>query len=161
MNAIDQGFERHLSKLSQALQRFRGERALVAAVLALTRELGVRLAFVAERQLPQAHVLAMADRDNLQQPYFYDHERTPCRGVMLGEVVSIPCDVSLHYPAERGLDAYLGVPLPSSQGEVLGVLALMDERPLAEPAALQTLLEALAPRLAAELECVQLRRQGG
>lgn len=158
MGKPEHSFEHHLSILSRALQRFRGERALVATVLALTRELGVRFAFVAEKQLPQAQVLAMADRDNLKQPYFYDHERTPCRGVMLGEVVSIPCQVSDLYPSETGLEAYLGVPLPGSQGEVLGVLALMDERPLAQTEALQALLEALAPRIAAELECVQLRR---
>ncbi len=161
MSAHDATFERHIGKLTSALQRFRGERALVAAVLALTRELGVRIAFVAERQVQQAHVLAMADRDNLQQPYFYDHERTPCRGVLKGSTVTIACNVSELYPDEAGLDAYLGVPLSDSRGQVVGVLALMDEVPLADAGGLQRLLEAFAPRMAAELECVQLRRTAG
>lgn len=161
MSSNGHDFTQHLSKISQALQRFRGERALVAAVLALTRQVGVRMAFVAERQRPQAHVLAMADRDDLQQPYYYDPERTPCRGVLHGEVVSIPCQVSAFFPGEAGMEAYLGVPLPGSHGEVLGVLALMDDRPLAEPAAVQALLEVLAPRVAAELECIQLGRKPG
>ena len=40
----------HLLALLNALTPFRGGKCLAATVLALTRELGVRLAFVAERR---------------------------------------------------------------------------------------------------------------
>lgn len=145
----------HVLALVNALMPFRGGKCLAAAVLALTRQLDVRLAFITERREPQAHALALADRQNLQQPFFYDHKTTPCRAVLEGEVVSVPCNVAELYPGQDGFQSYLGVPLKNEQGVTIGLLAIMDDKPFQDEKLLREVLLPLAPRIAAELECVR------
>lgn len=154
----DPGADALLAQWMRTLAPYRGDRFLAACVLALTRALAVRIAFIAEKREPQAHALAFADRENTRQPFFYDHRRTPCRAVLAGEVVSVPCNVAELYPGEKGMEAYLGLPLSGSDGRVIGLVAVMDDQPFAAPERLRTRLEPLAPRIAAELECVLARR---
>ena len=147
-----------LAGLARSLAPYRGDKFLAACVLALTRALGVRIAFVAENREPQAHALAFADRDNMRQPFFYDHHRAPCRAVLAGQVISVPCNVAELYPGEKGMQAYLGVPMFDAQAKVIGLLAIMDDRAFVDESPLRAVLTAWAPRVAAELECVQLLR---
>ncbi|WP_374349919.1 GAF domain-containing protein [Chitinimonas sp.] len=149
----------HQVKLLQAIAPFRGEKCLAAMVLALTRELDVKLAMITEKRQPQAHALALADRDNLQKPFFYDHGTTPCRTVLDGESLQIPCNLSGLYPIDAQLEAYIGVPLAGSDGSVLGLLAVMDEQSISDTESIYRVLQPLAPRIAAELECIQARRR--
>lgn len=148
----------HLTTLLQATGKFRGDKSLAAFVLSLTREFSTRLAFITEKRIPQAHALAMADREDLKQPVYYDHRQTPCRAVLDGEVVSVPCNVADIYPGHAGLQSYLGVPLFDTTGQVIGLVAVMDERPFEDLEGIKQVLVLLAPRIAAELECVRLTR---
>ncbi|MEN9451531.1 MAG: hypothetical protein RLZZ369_590 [Pseudomonadota bacterium] len=146
----------HLLALLNALAPFRGGKCLAATVLALTRELGVRLAFVAERRGDMAHALAMADRQDLKQPFFYDPKPQPCRAVLNGEVLSVPCNVSQLYAGNEGFQSYFGVPLKNEQGQVIGLLAVMDVHPFDREKVISDVLMPLAPRIAAELECAAI-----
>lgn len=130
-------------------------------MLALTTELQVRYAFVSERMVHDARALVMADRKNLQQPFSYQHDApsSPCRTVYAGEVLALPCDVSKRFPGEEA-EAYVGVPLKSAAGDVIGVLAVLHDQalPVARLEPVTWTLRAMAPRVAAELECMRLAR---
>ena len=146
----------HLLALINALAPFRGGKCLAATVLALTRELGVRLAFVAERRGDMAHALAMADRQDLKQPFFYDPKPQPCRAVLNGEVLSVPCNVNQLYTGNEGFQSYFGVPLKNEQGQVIGVLAVMEVHPFDREKVINDGWMAVSPRIVAELECAAI-----
>ncbi|MGE0455260.1 MAG: GAF domain-containing protein [Vicinamibacteria bacterium] len=83
---------------------------------------------------------------------------TPCEEVVRGGVcVFHPESVRALFPADEDLsrlhaESYLGVPLTSSRGELLGHLALIHDARLARPEEKRWLLELVAERAAGELE---------
>src|SRR5262249_16499182 len=82
---------------------------------------------------------------------------TPCEEVVSGNLCHHPRGVSGKFPedkplAEMGIASYLGVPLRSADGEVLGHLAGFDERPLPEDPRRLFIFRIFAVRAAAELE---------
>lgn len=56
------------------------------------------------------------------------------------------------FPIEVGMASYLGVPIISTSGTILGHLVIIDEKPMKYGAADQPILEIFAQRAAAEIE---------
>ena len=81
----------------------------------------------------------------------YDLRLAPCRSVFGGQSITIPCNLSELYPGQVGMTAYCGVPLLGDKGAVLGVLALLSDKPFPHPATDQV-LAAFAVRSAQALE---------
>ena len=50
------------------------------------------------------------------------------------------------------IESYIGTPLSDSTGRILGLMALMDSRPLKNPALAESMLSIFAVRASAELE---------
>ena len=87
----------------------------------------------------------------------YDLKGTPCHEVMRS---AAPCIVRAnaqarfpedHHLIALGAQSYLGLPLLSTGGEVLGVLAVLDVRPVNEEEAPLSILRIFASRAVAEL----------
>jgi len=82
---------------------------------------------------------------------------TPCENVV-GQTVCIYSEgVQALFPKDKVLvdmkaESYAGIPLWSSEGKALGLIALIDEQPLEKPELVQTLLRVVAARAGAELE---------
>lgn len=143
-----------LLRVSEITADFRGSRYMQALVMALTRSLQVRFAMVSVRRegVEHAQVLAMADGEDMREPYRYSTENLPCRSVLNGEPVGVPCNVMEFFPGAADLEAYVGYPLRERDGTVAGILAVMDPKPMQRTKEVQRLLRALAGRVAAELE---------
>jgi PAS domain S-box-containing protein len=60
--------------------------------------------------------------------------------------------------SEMGAESYAGLPLWDSSGHSIGLIAIMDSRPLSEQAQIFHLLQFMAPRAVAELERVRSER---
>lgn len=87
----------------------------------------------------------------------YDLKGTPCEKVVMGEVCIFPRDVKKLFPADRilsemGVESYLGIPLLDRSGRPLGLLAVLDDKPMPDEFSKRTLLEIFAQRAGLEIE---------
>ncbi|WP_052049617.1 response regulator [Leptolyngbya sp. KIOST-1] len=122
--------------------------------------LQVRNAIVTQRlQENPGRVSALAFWQNgrLGDRVEYDLAGTPCERVVAGEVVYIPQRVQALFPDDRELEAiqatsFLGIPLVDAAGQVIGHLAVIDDKPMVEDHTRELILRIFAARAAAELE---------
>ncbi|MGG6239437.1 response regulator [Nodosilinea sp. AN01ver1] len=122
--------------------------------------LQVRNAIVTQR-LPsepaRVSTLALWRDGRLGDRVEYDLAGTPCERVVVGGVVYVPHRVQALYPDDPKLAAlqatsYLGIPLVDAIGEVIGHLAVIDDKPMVEDHTRELILRIFAARAAAELE---------
>lgn len=124
--------------------------------------LQVRNAFVTEcvnRSLTRVRTLAFVQGRTFVENIEYDLAGTPCAGVMDGAICYYPEQLSTFFPAEHELASYLGVPCYDSRGNLLGHLAVLNDKPLHCAAQDLAILELFAARAGAELERKQARER--
>ena len=125
----------------------------------LALALRVRHAFLSEclpepdRVRTLAFWKAGAFTDNLE----YDVTATVCGLVLGGKVAVFPADVQRLFPEDRDLaeldaQSYLGVPVLDSGGQVIGHLAVLDDKPFDEVERAVPVLRVFAARAGAEME---------
>ncbi len=82
---------------------------------------------------------------------------TPCETVWAEGQVCVTANVAAVYPEDKsltelGLDSYIGVRLDTASGERVGVMWVIDEKPIEDPEPIRLALERYRTRLAAEVE---------
>jgi len=87
----------------------------------------------------------------------YALKGTPCENVMGRRLCVYSQGVRQLFPedtllAEMGVESYIGIPLWDSSGRPIGLIALMDSKPLPDTTSATQLLQLVAIRAAAELE---------
>jgi PAS domain S-box-containing protein len=125
----------------------------------LASALGVPFAAISEFAGVSTRVrtLAFWARGRLQENFEYDLAGTPCEEVLRGELCHYPAGVMDRFPRAKplvqlGIQSYLGAPLLDGAGNVLGLLAVFDERPLAVQTRHLYVLRVFAARVSAVLE---------
>jgi len=86
----------------------------------------------------------------------YSLEHTPCENVMAGGLCCYPMDVQQQFPEDALLtdmqvESYIGLPLWDSTGKVIGLIAVMDGKPMRDELAVTSILQLVATSAAAEL----------
>ncbi len=126
----------------------------------LAQTLQVPMVFIAERMeetYPIVHGLAFWHEDRLKPKFEYDCFEGPCEKVFNGHPVYFPLGVQELFPKNPtvkalNIEGYCGTPLFNSEGEVVGNLAIMDQKPLSMNAQDRSLLQVFASRAGTELE---------
>jgi formate hydrogenlyase transcriptional activator len=152
--------------LVEGTARTTGEGFFQSLLRHLAVAIDVSHAFVAEFTdvKTRVHTLAYWADGRLQDNIEFDLAGTPCEDVVRGSLCHHPAEVWRVFPLDvplkdMGIESYLGVPLCDDAGEVLGHLAVFDERAMPpEPRRLFT-FRIFAARAAAELERLQNERQ--
>jgi len=129
------------------------------AVQHLARALDVRCALVTERkdpESPRVRALAWWCDENRTDPLEYDVTGTPCEQVFEGNLVFHARDIRQNYPndewlAEFKAESYLGIPLRSASDQVIGHLAVVDDRPMSDDLRHRTVLQIFASWTGSEL----------
>ncbi len=80
----------------------------------------------------------------------------PCQDVLTGKLCHYPADLWKKFPKEHGFESYLGVPLQDTEGNILGHLAVFDERPMPKEPRLLYVFKIFAARAAAELNRIRV-----
>jgi PAS domain S-box-containing protein len=85
---------------------------------------------------------------------------TPCAGVLTEGLCTYPGNIQQLFPldamlVDAGAESYAGVPLWSSQGERIGLVAVMGQQPFQQPELVNAMLQIVAVRTAHELERIQ------
>ena len=142
-----------------------GDDFFTSLVLALTGSLEVDYALVAEvvDDGKRAHVIAGASGGQVMEPVEYELAGTPCADVLHSDICWHVQGVQREFPRDRmlvemGADGYAGVPLRDSTGNPIGLLAVLHKSRLPVYGHLQSALQIVAVRAAAELERRQRER---
>src|SRR5262245_49954807 len=126
----------------------------------LASGLGARYAFVTEcGENPKGRLRTRAvwSAGALDKNFEYDAAQTPCQQVLDG-TVSYHCrDLQRLFPQDRvlidlGVESYLGIPLVNGAGRVIGLLSVLDDKPMDDPPRGLSVLRVFASRAGAELE---------
>lgn len=106
----------------------------------------------------RAKTLAVWSSGEMLDNFEYDLLGTPCAEVCTHRQSCVfPSKVQESFPEDQDLvdmqaESYLGAPVFDSQGEVVGMLTVLDNRPMTEVPHRQQVLEVFANRAGAEME---------
>jgi len=135
-----------------------GEGFFRSLVQHLAAALGIRYVFVGRlADSESVDTIAVWAADAHAEDFSYALAGTPCETVVGKTLCVYPAGVAAAFPddellAEMAVESYIGMPLFSSAGEPLGLLVVMDDRPMEETAVGESILKIFASRAAAELE---------
>jgi len=136
-----------------------GERFFEALVENLARALDTKHAWITEyhADLRRLKALAFWVDGELLPDFEVDIDGTPCEAVIdKAKLVFYPDNIRLLFPRSEklkdlGAVSYMGVPLMDLNGSILGHMAAIDDRPMAEEPKRVALFQVFAARAAAEL----------
>ncbi len=157
--------EELLRTLVEGTASVTGEGFFNSLVRHLSAALEVPYAFVTECVgQTRARTLAFWKRDGFAENFEYDVAQTPCRDVLRGDPQRYPEGVQALFPKDQDLEAlgaesYLGIPVLDSSGQVVGHLAILDDKPMADDAGAMAVLKVFAARAGAELRRLQAERE--
>ncbi len=158
-----QSAEKTLRAITEGTAAVTGSDFLYALVRHVAAALSVRYAFVAECAAGasgKARVRAFWSTSNFGVNFEYDVAATPCARVLGGAVSYYCAAVQGLFPDDHdlrdlGAESYAGLPLVASSGEIIGHLAILDDRPMDDPPPGLPVLRVFAARAAAELERIR------
>src|SRR5262245_1628726 len=126
--------------------------------------LGARYAFVAETVSElESRSLAYWEGSGFGEGFSYRFPGTPCQRVAQGHVCATPSRLQQLFPEDLwlqqiGVDSYIGVPMKTHDGKVLGHIAVLHTEPMQVSAEQLAALQIFAARGCAELARVQADR---
>jgi Nif-specific regulatory protein len=125
----------------------------------LASALEVRYAFVTQCSVDKtiARMLAFWKAGEFVEDVAYDPNVAPCRNVLKGQVALYQRNVQELFPEDTdlvdlGAESYLGLPMINVSGQVIGHLAVLDDKPMRESPQQVRVLRIFAARAAAELD---------
>ena len=155
-----------LRAIVEGTARSTGDVFFKSLVRHLADALGVSYAFVAEFAgvATRVRTLAYWGKGRLRENVEFELAGTPCEDVVRGNLCHHPLGVQAKFPRDRGLvelaiESYLGVPLLDVEGNVLGHLAVFDERPMPPEPRRLFIFRIFATRAAVELERLRVEQR--
>ena len=155
-----------LRAIVEGTARSTGEVFFESLVRHLAPTIGVNHAFVAEFAGVATRVRTLANWGNgeILPNVEYDLAGTPCEDVVRGGLCHHPLGVHAKFPLgpdlkDLGIESYLGVPLLDGEGNVLGHLAVFDERPMPSEPRKLFIFRIFAARAAVELERLRVEKR--
>jgi GAF domain-containing protein len=136
-----------------------GEQFFYALVKQLASVLGVRYAFISEftAHHDRVRTLAFWQGEGFCENIEYHLVGTPCEQVLRGEICHYPKGVQGFFPQDHSLkdlraESYLALPLSTPHREVLGHLAVLDDKPMPLKPYDLPIFKIFSARAGAELE---------
>ncbi|MBI5029873.1 MAG: PAS domain S-box protein [Chloroflexi bacterium] len=142
------------------------EEFLPALVQYLGQTFGTEYVAV-DRILPDAEVaetVALYAKGQIVPNIQYELKGTPCENVAGKNLCYYSHDVQKLFPEDTLLvdmqaDSYIGIPLWSAEGKPIGLIAILDSKPITKPTSITDVLQIVATRAAAELERKQIEQE--
>jgi formate hydrogenlyase transcriptional activator len=158
--------EEMLREVTEGTATTLGEGFFRSLVQHLASALRVRYAFVTEcrEARTRARSLAFWSGDGIADNFEYEVADTPCKGVFEGGLCYYPRGVQRAFPKDLDLvslkaESYLGAPMVDAAGQVIGHIAVLDERPMEDDRWAASVLSIFSARAGAELERLHAERE--
>lgn len=158
--------EETLRNIVEGVSARTGENFLKSLVEYLATSLQVKYALIgqllAETPYKMMTLFIVSDHQLLLENFEYDLRNTPCEKLLTGNTpcCSYPQHVQEMFPdnpllVKLGIDSCVGTPLFNANGKVVGLMAIMDDKPLSHSQLVESMLQIFAARASAELERLQ------
>lgn len=126
-----------------------------------------RYVFIAEfapGKTERVRTVAAWANGELVENFEYDLSDSPCANVVQSSYCFYPCNIQQEFPrdkllVEMGAESYMGIPITSTSGQVVGLLAVLESRPVVEHPEMRPMLEIFAARIASEFERNQIENE--
>ena len=154
--------ENRLRAIVEGTAQATGRDFFTSMVKHLANALPVKIAFATECanvEKTRARIIAFWDGKGFMEDQEYDVKNTTCERVYEGETCFYSTELQKLFPLEEALvslngQSYIGIPIKSSAGELIGHLAVIDDMPMDEARGMDV-LKIFAARAGAELERMQ------
>jgi hypothetical protein len=114
---------------------------------------GALITECADHPATRLRILAFWCDGSFLDDFEYDLAGTACEEVICNDApFFVATGVGERYPKEAGWQAYLGLPIRSGAGEVLGHLALVDRRKMSAEVLQMPIYQSFIARAASEIE---------
>jgi signal transduction histidine kinase len=136
-------------------------------VRSLAKALGVRYAFISEcMDAPPTRVRSFAfwQGNEFGEEFEYNLQGTPCEQIVGNSSYQcFPSQLQALFPEDQDImdmaaQSYAGIPLLTSTGQLLGHLAVLDDKQMESNERNQAILEIFAARAGAEMERLQIEK---
>jgi PAS domain S-box-containing protein len=124
----------------------------------LAKSLQVKYAFIGQLREPNKIKTLFFVADNqLVDNMEYEVRHTPCEQVLKNKVLcTYPQQVQQSFPLDTvsvkmGVESYSGTPLFNTKGNIVGLISIMDDKPLTRQKQTESMLQIFAARASAEL----------
>ncbi|MFQ5650680.1 MAG: response regulator [bacterium] len=152
-----------LGNIAEGVAAFTGEAFFTSLVEYLAESLNVEYAHIGEisgAKFNRIRTLAAYGRGKILQNFDYDLAPTPCKELTSKKSCIYSREVQKHFPRnphllELDIQSYIAISLIDSSERVIGILVLMDRRPLPHGDFAKSVLQIFAVRAAAELERIR------
>jgi signal transduction histidine kinase/ActR/RegA family two-component response regulator len=151
-----------LLEITRGVSSATGEAFFSSLVQHLSKALNVDYAFIGELagkdEEEKIKTLSLYAEEEVQENIEYSLLNTPCENVIKqGKSCSYPRNLQAQFPddewlAQMEVESYVATPLLDSKGCVLGLLGVMDRKPLENVQLVESLLTIFATRAVAEVE---------
>ncbi|NEQ32609.1 MAG: arginine--tRNA ligase, partial [Leptolyngbya sp. SIO4C5] len=157
-----------LRSITQGVARATGGDFLKALVQHFAQVLDVNYAYISviEGDVPKVfRTIALHAHGQASANLEYPLQGTPCwEVIMQRQICCYPRHVQAHFPRDSllqqlAIESYMAIPFFDSSGTPLGVLGVMDGKPLEQVYLVESLLTVFADRIATELERQQVERE--
>lgn len=115
-------------------------------------------------KLGKVRTIAMSVFGKITENMEYDLVGTPCENVHKGKLCTYEEGIKFLFPKDEmlgdlGLESYIGTPLFDSNKNVIGLLIVMDRKPLKNKALAESMLQIFAIRASAEMERMRAEKR--
>ncbi|NMG07938.1 ATP-binding protein [Brasilonema sp. UFV-L1] len=150
-----------LLEVTKGISTTIGEAFFYSLVQHMTKALGVHCALISElnqNDQQQASTLAFCVDNKIVSNFNYSLDNSPCKDIVQKrQLCCYPQDIQFQFPGNTFLmqleiESYLAAPLCDSVGRCLGLLAVMDQKPLDDLHNVELFVSIFATRAATELE---------
>ena len=160
VNATLRNRRNQQQKLLVDCARLVGREFINETVAVLAKALDARWVMLCEidhEPTQMAHTIAYWADGECRENFSYELQGTPCGHVVEDRVCVHSSGIQRLFPddavlVEMGAESYIGAPLHASDGKLLGLLAVLHDKPLQETSEAALTVELFAGRAGAELE---------
>jgi len=159
-------WEEMLYQVMKGTEKDFGENYIQSVTKALAETMHVDFAFIGkliEGETQKVRATSFWNKDHYREPFEYPLIGSPCEDVINKNQKLIPKNASNIYPndiglAALGVESYFGTPIYYSNGKPLGLLVVMDSKPMAESSTAAYILNIFANRVGAEIEFTETQK---
>ena len=154
--------ENVLSKIIAELNNTSGNEFFHTITLQLDKVIKADYTFIARinEQKHTSKTISLVAKGKVVENIEYSLRHTPCDNVYGDSTCVYPSGICHHFPQDQLLidmkiEGYIGAPLYSSTGKVMGLVVAMYETPINNHTFTQSLFELFSGRISAEIERVE------
>lgn len=153
-------------KYLDAVSRVAGDDFFRQIVCLLAESLAVRYAYITMcnvSESPQAETLAVWMGSDFGQNFKYSVSHTPCEPVLRGKFCYFPNRIQNRFPLDAFLvdwkvESYAGMPIMDDNQNVIGHLAVLDEKPMKDEVFIKNMMHIFSLRVDSELHRLHISK---